>query len=205
MYKKPYSVIVNGINCERFKFNPQTRAEIRQSLNLGDSLVIGHIGHFNTQKNQERLISIFSNLLEIYPDAKLILCGSGETLEECKRLAEHNDQVIFLPETHSPEKLFAAMDVFVLPSLFEGLPLVGVEAQASGLPCVFSDSITCEVKILDSCKFVSLKETNYIWMTEILNAGTKEMLDNRGNAAREVSIAGFDEKIVKGQVLDLYG
>ena len=170
--------------------------------------MIGHIGRFNKQKNQARLIRIFDEILKECADAKLILCGSGELLNKCKSRNTdliNKDQVRFLPETNEPENLYSAMDIFVMPSLFEGLPLVGIEAQANGLPCVFSDTITKEIHITTDCQFISLDSSDKTWAEAILKLGKIGAAGTRTAAADKVAAAGYNTQTTRKQVLDLYG
>lgn len=205
LYTKPFAVITNGINCERFRFSPDARQAVRGRLNLPEkALVVGHIGRFEPQKNQSRLIRIFECLRQKRTDAYLLLCGEGADLESCKRLVRElslQDAVLFERPTDHPEELYSAMDAFVMPSLFEGLPLVGVEAQASGLPCVLSDTITRETRILDHVRFLSLSAADEEWADAILSIPCPD----RKHAADEVLKAGFDQDTVRKQIRELYG
>lgn len=119
---------------------------------MGDNLVIGHIGKFNSQKNQEYLIRAFEKLSYIDDKAMLLLAGNGPDLENIRGQAQRTvcaDRIIFWGETTNPESLYSAMDIFALPSRFEGLPVVLLEAQISGLPCIVSDKVTREVDFGD--------------------------------------------------------
>lgn len=150
-------IINNGVNLAKFRFSSASRQEARRVLGIGDELLIGHIGRFAYQKNHEYLIEVFAALSSSEKSAKLLLVGEGELQEKIKALAERknlSDRVIFYGLSREVEKLMQAMDVFVLPSHFEGLPIVGVEAQAAGLPCIFSDAITREVALTDNVLFL---------------------------------------------------
>ena len=213
MYTRPFTVLTNGIDCERFRFRQQIRSEARKQLALeSDTLAIGHIGQFNEQKNQARLIRIFREVLKQQSKAKLILCGGGERLEACKSLAEEleknertRDTILFVPETQKPEELYAAFDLFVMPSRFEGLPLAGIEAQASGLPCLFSDTITRETQILESCRFIPLTASDREWAEAITETAKTVRPDTRESCADAVIAAGYDLQTTRRQVLELYG
>lgn len=204
LYDRSFTVIRNCIDCDRFQFSAEARKRLRTKLAIAeDTLVVGHVGRFSKQKNQGRLIRIFMKVLETEPKACLLLCGDGETLDQCKHTVEKlhlQDNVIFTGETDKPEDFYSVMDVFVLPSLFEGLPLVGVEAQANGLPCVFSDTITTETGITEDCRFVPLTAGDDVWAGAIigLRAGKRE------EAAAVIKEAGFDKDTQKEQVLKLY-
>ena len=148
------------INVENFSYNKELRAGIRKELNLENNLVIGHIGRFCYQKNQLFLIDIFKQLKKQNPKSKLLFIGSyvGDStdMDSVKaKVLELNlqDEVIFLGIRHDVPNLVQAMDCFLLPSRFEGLCIVGIEAQASGLSCFFSDAITRELEITNLCHF----------------------------------------------------
>lgn len=204
IYSKPFTVIRNGIDTNRFVFRQDVREKVREQFGLNDAYVIGHIGRFNHQKNQDRLIGILMEVLQIRQDAVLMLCGKGELENEFQEKAKQSglmDHILLIGEVNDPEKYMMAMDVFVLPSLFEGLPLAGVEAQASGLPCVFSDSITKETAILPAVSFLSLEESNRRW-AEVICCQTMSV---REKAASEICSAGYGLNIVHDQICDLYG
>lgn len=203
LYTRPFTVLTNGVDCQRFAYSLEKRLEVRERLGLDDAFVVGHVGRFTPQKNHGRLLHIFARLVQIRPDAKLLLCGEGDGMEDCFRLAQElqiSDNVLFLGKVECPEDYYQAMDVFVLPSLFEGLPLVGVEAQACGLPCVFSDSITREVRLLPESTFVSLDALDEVWVKAISEIQYPE----RANAADEVAKAGFTETALQQQIQNLY-
>ena len=204
LYTKPFRVLVNGIDCERFSYAPAVRERMREMLGLQDNFVVGHIGRFSEQKNHGQLLHIFKAVLQRQPQARLLLCGEGENLAQAQQEAEVlgiAGQVLFCGSVKNPEDYFQAMDVFVLPSLFEGLPIVGVEAQASGLPCVFADTITREVGILPESCFVPLAAPDVVWAEQILQRKTPE----RALAGHCVESAGFAEENLQAQVCALYG
>ena len=204
LYTRPFRVLVNGIDCERFSFVPSVRVQMRQKLGLQDCFVVGHIGRFSQQKNHTRLLHIFKAVLQQKPQARLLLCGRGENFEQSQQEADAlgiTGEVLFCGNVKRPEDYLQAMDVFVLPSLFEGLPIVGVEAQASGLPCIFADTITQEVKILPQTQFLALTQPDEVWAECIVQ--TKPM--ERSLAGHRVESAGFAEENLDRQVCALYG
>ncbi len=141
--------IRNAIDVEKFKYDPEARKKLRKEIGIKDNdFVIGHIGRFVEQKNHRFLIDIFAEVKKEKKNAKLVLVGQGplreEIEEKVKNLGLEKD-VFFLGQRNDTNKLYSVFDVFCLPSLYEGLPVVGVEAQANGVPCVFSDRITKEV------------------------------------------------------------
>lgn len=203
LYTKPFKVIRNGIDTERFRFSENARNRIRDEYGLQESFVIGHIGRFSKQKNHKKLVSVFSQVVKMQPKAMLVLCGTGELLPEVKEQVCSlglREQVIFCGNVDQPEEFFSAMDVFVLPSLFEGLPLVGLEAQASGLPCVFSDSITEEAAISGEVEFLSLQDEDQMWAEKICSLTGKD----RVSAAGRVRAAGYGSDKMQEQIKTLY-
>lgn len=166
-----FGVIYNAVDKKNFQFQNCVREEMRRELNVKDCFVIGHIGGFSYVKNHEFLLRVFQAVRVKCPDAFLLLVGSGNRLDKIKtKVSEKKleEAICFLGWRNDIPKLVQAMDMFVLPSHFEGLPTVGIEAQSSGLPCVFSDTITKEVAITDRCRFLSLSDEPEVWAEEIL-------------------------------------
>ena len=138
----------NAIDLDRFGYRPQVRAKLRAEYGLNDKLVVGCVARLMAQKNHTRLLDIFAALKKVRPDSCLLLVGEGELRAELEAKAARlgiAQDVKFLGVQSDTSVWYQAMDVFVMPSLFEGLPVVGMEAQASGLPCVFSTGVTEEV------------------------------------------------------------
>lgn len=163
------TVFRNGVNVEKFSFREEYRNEIRTEFSLNNKLVIGHIGRFMTQKNHKFLIDIFSETVKIRSDAVLMLVGGGELFEEIKNYCAEKgiaDKVIFAGIRHDVFKFYSAFDVFALPSLYEGLPVVAMEACASGLSVLLSDKVTKECKISENVEFLSIDNAN-VWAERI--------------------------------------
>ena len=179
--EKKYCVLKNGIELSKFRFQSEIREKIRKSLGVENNFVIGHAGRFSTQKNHTFLLKIFKYIYDIDDAAVLILFGVGELLDDIKSEANClgiSDRIIFYGASSEMEKMYMAMDVFVMPSLHEGLPVTGIEAQASGLPCVFADTITREVDITSTSKFLSLNMDAAIWAKNIMECKGKERVDS---------------------------
>lgn len=160
------SVLPNAVDVQRFRFSQEARARVRSEMDLGERLVVVHIGRFVKQKNHEFLLDIFTQVLKYRPDAVLLLVGEGKLraqMEEKVRAAGITDSVYFLGIRKDVADLYCAADVFVLPSLYEGMPVVAWEAQASGLPCIFSDHVTREADALGSGVFLSLEADEQRW------------------------------------------
>lgn len=165
-------IINNAIDLEKFKFNKEKRNEIRKKLKIDENIIlVGHIGRFVTQKNHEFLIDVFNEIHRRKQNSKLILIGQGNLKENIIEKIKYlglQDYFIFTGQTTNVSDYYNAMDIFVLPSLYEGLPVVGIEAQANGLLCEFSTDMTKETKVLNTTKFISLKETPENWANTIL-------------------------------------
>lgn len=168
---KKFEVLPNGFQTENFSFDAAERESIRSELHIGHSLVIGHIGRFNGQKNQPYLLRVFEKVAEKRTDAVLLLVGTGPDFEATRAIAEksrYKDRIILYGTTQNPRAMYSAMDVFVLPSRYEGLPVVLLEAQISGLPCVVSDKVTHEVD-LGNINWQSIDADPEIWASAILD------------------------------------
>lgn len=165
-------VLQNAINAKKFIYNLPLREQMRKSLHIEDKLVIGHIGRFMYQKNHSFLIEIFEEIHKQEPKSVLILIGRGKEQEKINRLVFEKglvDSVIFLGVRSDIPELMQAMDVFLLPSRFEGLPVVLIEAQAAGLSCVVSkDVIRDEVNISGLVTFVSLDQSGEVWANAVM-------------------------------------
>ena len=167
----------NAIDVDKFKFDENIRNAKRQELNIDDNtLVIGHVGRFVEQKNHRFLIDVFNEVHKQKSNSVLLLVGQGplmhEIKEKVKKLGLEN-YVLFLGQRNDTNELYQAMDLFVLPSLYEGLPVVGIEAQASGLLCVLSDDMTKETKVLDATEFLSLNQSVEEWANDIIKKHSK--------------------------------
>lgn len=169
---KKIKIINNAIDIEKFIFNQFKRDEIRKQLGIGDDVfLIGHVGRFMKQKNHDFLIEIFEEVHKKNQKSILMLIGGGElekTIKEKIRSKNLENFVIFLNNVPNVNEYYQAMDVFVLPSLYEGLPVVGIEAQTSGLKCVFANTISSEVKITNNVTFLGLDDSTKKWAEEIL-------------------------------------
>ena len=169
---RDFKVINNGINVEHFLFDQSIRKTIRTRLRISDEYIIGHIGNFVAQKNHSFLIDIFNAFTILQPNSRLLLLGDGplKTLIQSKvdSLGLTN-RVIFAGSVNQPQEYMNAMDVVVMPSLFEGLPLTLIEEQANGLSIVASDTITQNANITGSVLYLSFSENHNIWATRIKN------------------------------------
>ena len=170
LFGKDVKVINNAIDSQKFIYNEEIRKKIRKKYNLEDKFVIGHVGRFEPQKNHEFLIKLFNEYQKKDSNAVLLLIGTGlleEHIKELVKILNIQDKVIFTGSIPNVNEMYQAMDMFILPSFHEGLPVVGIEAQAASLKCIFADTITKEVNITDNVQFISLKELKKYWMKAI--------------------------------------
>ena len=185
----------NAIDLDKFKYNEKLRKEKRKELGISDdTIVIGHIGRFVAQKNHTFLIDIFNGVHKKNNNSILLLAGQGPLKEEIKNKVKElklNDSVRFLGQRNDVNELYQAFDVFCLPSLYEGLPVVGVEAQASGLLCILSNAMTKETKVLDITKFMSLNNPPEEWADSILDDVKKY---KRIDTSKEMTSKNFNIK-----------
>lgn len=166
-----FHIINNGIDIEKFKYDESIRNKIRKQYGLENDFVVGHTGRFSEQKNHSFLIDIFAEVYKKNNSARLMLVGDGELrvqIEEKVKTLGLSDAVIFCGVCDNVNEIYQAMDAFVLPSLFEGLPVVLVEVQAAGLRCVISDRISKEADISGDIKFLSLSDKPESWAESIL-------------------------------------
>lgn len=169
-------VIPNAVDAEKFYFDPQLRQKTREQLNLQEEFVVGHVGRMTYQKNHKKLIEIFNALQQKKPRSKLILIGVGEKESEVRRQVQDlglENKVLFLGKQTAVNELYQAMDVFVLPSFYEGIPVVGIEAQLADLPCFFSDTVSREAVFNSRTYYMSLQEPAEQWADAILRQSSQ--------------------------------
>lgn len=203
--EKKFTVIKNAIDVEKYRFSEEVRSEYRKKLNVENNLVIGHIGRFMPQKNHKFLIDIFSEIYKKRSDAILILIGNGELFDNVKQYVEKKQLskvVRFYGTTNEVPQILQAMDCFLFPSFFEGLPVVGVEVQASGLPFVLTDTITKEVNFSDLVNYLSLEDEQEKWADCVIKCS--ELKRNRSEYPEIVKKAGFDISEETKKLTSLY-
>lgn len=169
--KNQFEILPNAFHTEIFRYNCDDRRRIREELHIEKSFVIGHIGRFNEPKNQSYLLKVFKKVAEKREDAVLLLVGTGpdfERIQEVVKNHPHKDRIILYGETSNTSAMYSAMDIFVFPSRYEGLPVVLLEAQTSGLPCIASDRVTKEVDFGDII-WESIDQSPDVWAGHILN------------------------------------
>lgn len=199
-----YRVLNNAIDTKKYGYNIEIRNKKRKELGISNEFVIGNVGRFHVQKNQLFLIEIVKELISINSNIRLLLVGSGEMENVIKdKIAEEklNKNVIILSNRADVNELYQAMDMFVLPSLYEGLPVSGIEAQTAGLPCVFSDVITPKADITGNVKFISLEENPLNWAKEMQKI-YKNFL--RKDVNEKIKKAGYDANLEAKKLQELY-
>ena len=199
-----YFNLRNAIDTDKYLYDKKTAYEVRNQLGYKDNdYVIGHVGRFATQKNHEYLIDIFNAIHKRDNRFKLILVGDGELRSDVKmKIKEYNleDAVLFTGVRPDVYKLMQAMDLFLFPSLYEGLPVSVVEAQAAGLPCVISESITKEVRITSLVEQVSLDSSLDVWV----NAVMEKLPHKKENMKTEIEESGYDIRTSVEWLTDFY-
>ena len=166
MRRGNYTVLKNAVDTAALHYDPTLRQAARRQLGLADKPTVGHVGRFALQKNHRFLIEIFAALTELEPNAQLVLVGEGELVDEVLEQVDKlglEEHVHYLGSRQDVPALMNAFDVLVLPSFFEGLPVVGVEAQATGLPVVTSTGVTRELPIEDLATYLPLTDTAAQW------------------------------------------
>lgn len=165
------TIIPNAIEVNRFLYNAEMREKKREELGLNDEFVLGNVGRLSYQKNHKFLIEIFSEVHKKEANTVLLLIGVGEKEQEIREQIHTlglDKAVRFLGNRSDVNELYHAMDIFIMPSFFEGIPVTGIEAQFAGLPCIFSDRVPQEVRFSEKCDFISLQSNLDRWVDVIL-------------------------------------
>lgn len=200
---QPVTVINNGIESDRFAYDPAVREAVRTELRLGDRLTLGHVGRFMPQKNHEFLIDIFAAVHAVDPAARLLLVGTGDLEGQIHQKVSQlglDEAVQFLGVRSDVDRILQAVDVFLLPSLYEGLALTSVEAQTSGAQCFFSDRVLRQCKIADNVTFLPLEDSPEQWAEQILAAARLP----RSSQKEKIAAAGFDIQTTAKWLSDFY-
>ena len=189
--KGDFGIIRNAIELKKFQYNPEVRDDVRIKLGLNGKFVIGHVGRYCKIKNQLFLLDVFSEIKKIKSESILILVGKGpdeQLIRNKINKLKLEDSVILLIDRSDVDRLYQSFDIFVLPSLFEGVPVVGIEAQANGLPCIVSDKISEEIMITQNIQSMSIKAPAREWANKIVSCN----LERNSNSIQELSYAGYD-------------
>lgn len=200
---KKFEIIKNSIDTKVFYYNPKAREQIRKELGISDKFVIGTVGRLAEVKNTGFIMDSFQKLHEKCPNAVFLHVGGGPLMEElCVRRKDKDlEDVYFLTGAkNNIADYMNAMDVFVLPSLQEGFPIVLLEAQATGLHCVIADHITSTCDLTGNISFVSIEHGVQPWVEEILKCLKKE----RKTQVDKIKSAGYDVQVVSKQIEDFF-
>lgn len=197
----------NAIDLDKFKYNEKIRKEVRKELNIKDNtLLIGHIGRFCEQKNHSFLIDIFEEVQKQKQNSMLVLVGQGPTMEKIKEKViklKLQEKVIFLGQRKDINKLYQAFDVFVFPSLYEGLGMVLIEAQCSNLYCITSTEVPKVAKINDNVDYLELSKSAKQWADEIIK--NSKSVKKRDELNETIQALGYDIEIEEKKLVDKYG
>lgn len=194
MREKKVEIWKNAIDCHSFSYNPNVRKNRRKELGVEGKKVIIHVGNFNPFKNQVFLVDILEKISQQDDSAMLIFVGRAGEIDLMNRIKERirekklEDKILFLGSRSDIAELLQSADVFCFPSFFEGLPGAVLEAQAAGLPCIISSSITKEVCVLNTTVMVNLEQSVDEWANEVRNGFSQ----NRCNTYETMAQAGFD-------------
>lgn len=192
------TVFNNAIDLDKFKYNEDVRVQVRKELGLEDMFVIGHVGRFTFQKNHEFLIDIFREVYKHDHNAVLLLVGDGDGRAKIEEKVK-GLRVILLGSRTDVDRLYQAMDVFLLPSRYEGLPVVGVEAQAAGLPCIISDKVTRDTDIGGNVSVLPIEDP-VEWAEKVLEM----MADIAGKCREPAHLQGGFDVSTEGKKLEDY-
>ncbi|PIC91028.1 glycosyl transferase family 1 [Sporosarcina sp. P21c] len=199
-----FLILNNAIDAKKYIYNEQVRKMKRNELRMDNSFIIGHIGRFSTPKNHDFLIDVFNEVYKKNKNAKLILVGDGNLRDYIMKKVNRLGlcEVIFFTGLRTDiSELLQAMDIVVFPSLYEGLPVTIIEAQASGLPCLVSNRITKEVKITKLVEFLSLEDDAELWAKKTIEISEGFERENMYN---EIVLGEYDIKSVSKKYEELF-
>ncbi len=204
--ERSFTILKNGRDVDKYIFSLKKRKEIRDQYSLKDAVAIGHVGGFFEQKNHAFLMEIFREILNINPNSKLFLIGDGPLKNEIElSVKDIKEHIIFTGAIDNVNDYLQALDGMLLPSLFEGLPLVTIEWQINGLPSLLSDKITNECKLTETVKFESLTQEPKVWAEEIIsmiNSNNRET--NSLDSVKAIKEKGFDIRDNAKILRDIY-
>lgn len=201
--KKKFEVINNGVDLKRFEYNSSTRKELQKLYNIENKTVIGHVGRFESAKNHKFLIEVFRKYHLNNPNSVLLLVGAGQEKKSIEQIVEKyklSKDVIFTGAVENVEDYFSAMDVFLFPSLWEGLGMVLIEAQANGLPCITSNVIPREACLSNYYYEVDLNESIEEWVEKVKYVSALNIQRERISS----KLTEFDIKMIVKKLEDYY-
>ncbi len=202
--EKKLRILKNGVDLDKYVFDPVSREQMRNLLSIPqDAFVLGHVGRFSYQKNHEYLLSVFTEVLKKCNNTFLLLVGDGENRKNIERQIRESgikEHVVMCGRVDNVNDYMQAMDVFVLPSRYEGLPIVGVEAQASGLPVVTSVNVSEELAITPLVTYLSLEDSPVAWADKVM----QYINEIRCNYSLEMRQSGYDIQTTANEIERLY-
>lgn len=185
-------LVPNAIDTSRFKYDEEKSIDLKKKYNLQNKFVIGHIGRFDYQKNHNFIIDIFNDVVKIKPNSTLMLIGEGKLkntiIDKVKKLGLE-EKVIFLGNRDDIPDLLNIMDLFIFPSNYEGLGIVLIEAQATGLKCIVSDAVPKEACVTDNLKYLSLEKSSREWANEVVSFKREYIRTDR---SEQIKLNGFE-------------
>ena len=207
VYKKKFKILINAFKLDKFVFTEEQRNSTRKNLGIKkNEILLGHVGLFNEQKNQDFLIKVLKSCLENNMSVKLCLVGKGEYEERIRKKCSELDienKVIFYGETNNVQNVLSAMDIFLFPSLFEGLGIALIEAQIMGLPCIASEYVPRITNLNGITKYMSIDDDSiYDWVREI--GCCREKIENRLWLIRRVNRSNYNIDFQIKRVQELY-
>lgn len=188
-----FEVLNNAIDTDLYAYNKEKADKVKKEFGIENKFVVGHVGRFNPQKNHEFLIDVFNEIQKVKEDSVLMLVGDGDLRPEIEKKVRDlglSDKVIFTGVRSDVNDLMQGMDVFLFPSLYEGLGIVLIEAQAAGLKCIISDNIPKDGVLTDDVTCISLTQSPIVWANEIL----KYQEYKRANNKEIIKKANYDIK-----------
>ena len=206
---RDFKVIRRGVDMRAFCYDPEARKRVREQLGIGGgAFVVGNIGRISPVKNPLFQVQLFAEFHKRVSDSVLLLVGDGELREQRNAEIERlgiSECVFSVDATSTPQLYYSAMDCFIMPSLYEGLPTTAIEAQVAGLPIIMSDSITREACITDLVHRCSLEAGVLGWANELVDLYEKGAPSNRAIYQKEVEQAGFSHDAMRAALLEVYG
>ena len=200
--KSNFHVVQNAIDAKKYTLKPDVRNTYRKELGLENKTAFIHVGRLHPAKNHDFLIQVFAAYVKKYPNTHLVLVGDGERRQELETMVSKlqlEDKVIFLGNRNDIAELLMAGDVFLFPSKWEGLPVTVVEAQASGLPCLVSNTVTKEVNISELVQYLPIDQGVQPWMEQL------ETMDfSRKNVLNQIKAANFDIEDTSKKIFKFY-
>ena len=199
-----FKVIHNPIEVDKFTYSPEIRNQVRKELGLEKSIVIGNVGRFVPPKNHIFLLDVFKRVHAKVPSARLVLVGNGELMDEVMTYGNNiglKDSIVYLGVRSDVNRLYQAMDAFVFPSKYEGLGIVAIEAQASGLPTICSENVPSSAGITELFCQIALTDSSNVWADKIISEiqGTV-----RRDQSQKLKESGYDVRTVAQELIDMY-